>query len=59
METRTIIKASHAAHADGIGERYILGAVSPTINTFENSGETRATVLIIQRSGKVKEEDGE
>lgn len=39
-------KSRRAASADDY-ETWIEGGVSPTLNVFDNNGDTRATVLIV------------
>lgn len=46
---RTFVKVSRARHKDGEGERWERQEVSPTLNLFDLSGDTRACTLVTRR----------
>ena len=50
MQTTTIwFTKSRRAQSDTDYETWVEGGVSPTLNIFDNNGDTRATVLILMR----------
>lgn len=43
----TFVKVSRAKGNDGLGERWARECVSPMVNLFDNTGSTRAVVLVV------------
>ena len=50
------VKVARPYGKDGLGERWAREEVSPTLNVFDNNGETRSVVLMIEHK---KHEEGE
>lgn len=48
MTMDTFVKVARPSGKDGLGERWGGCGVSPTLNVFDNGGETRATVLVYE-----------
>ncbi len=46
-DERVFVKVSRAREWGGLGERWDLCEVSPTLNVFDNNGDGRAIVLIV------------
>lgn len=46
---RVFVKVARACGSDGLNERWAASEVSPTLNVFDNMGDVRAVVLIVER----------
>ena len=43
---KTFVKVARACGKDGLNERWAECQLCPTLNVFDNSGDTRAVVLV-------------
>ena len=43
------VKVARACGADGLNERWSACEVCPSLNVFDNMGDVRAVVLIVER----------
>lgn len=46
------VKVARACGPDGLNERWSGCEVAPTLNVFDNMGDVRAVVLIVERRKK-------
>ena len=46
---KVFVKVARACGKDGLNERWAGCEVSPTLNVFDNMGDVRAVVLIVER----------
>lgn len=46
---KVFVKVARACGADGLNERWAGCELSPTLNVFDNMGDVRAVVLIVER----------
>ena len=46
---RVFVKVARACGADGLNERWAGCEVAPTLNVFDNQGDVRAVVLIVEK----------
>ena len=45
---KVFVKVARACGPDGLNERWAGCEVSPTLNVFDNQGDVRAVVLIVE-----------
>ena len=45
---RVFVKVARACGPDGLNERWAGCETSPTLNVFDNTGDTRSVVLIVE-----------
>lgn len=46
---KVFVKVARACGADGLNERWAGCEVAPTLNVFDNQGDVRAVVLIVEK----------
>lgn len=46
---KVFVKVARACGADGLNERWAGCELSPTLNVFDNMGDVRAVVLIVEK----------
>ena len=51
-DARVFVKVSRAREWGGLGERCDLCDVSPTLNVFDNNGDSRSVVLVLKMENK-------
>ena len=49
---KVFVKVARACGPNGLNERWAGCEVSPTLNVFDNMGDVRAVVLIVERRKK-------
>ena len=47
-DARVFVKVSRAREWGGLGERWDESEVCPTLNVFDNNGDSRAVVLVVK-----------
>ena len=51
-DIQVFVKVARACGKDGLNERWAGCEVSPTLNVFDNMGDVRAVVLIVEDEQK-------
>lgn len=51
-EKTVFVKVARAREPDGLGERWAQEETCPTLNVFDNTGDTRAIVLVVEGESK-------